>query len=51
MRLQFRWEAFNLFNTPAFGRPNASIDSPDVGKVRSTISSPRIMQFALRLEF
>ena len=50
-RLQFRWESFNAFNTPAFSRPNSNLDSPDVGKVRSTVSSPRVMQWALRLEF
>ncbi len=50
-RLQFRWEVFNLTNTPAYSPPNANIESPDVGKVRGTYSSPRIMQFALRLEF
>lgn len=51
VQFQFRWEVFNLFNTPAFGDPVANIESPDAGKVRSTRSSPRIMQFALRLEF
>jgi len=50
-RLQFRWESFNAFNTPAFGRPNANLESPDVGKVRGTVSTPRVMQWALRLEF
>jgi len=50
-RFQLRWEVFNLFNTPAFSRPNSNLDSPDVGKVRGTDSAPRVMQFALRLEF
>jgi Carboxypeptidase regulatory-like domain/TonB dependent receptor len=26
-RLQFRWEVFNLFNTPQFGVPNASLNA------------------------
>lgn len=51
LQFQFRWEVFNLFNTPAFAKPIANIVSPDVGKIRGTYSSPRIMQFALRLEF
>ncbi len=50
-KLQFRWESFNLFNTPAFGRPNTNLESLDAGKVRSTASPPRVMQWALRLEF
>lgn len=50
-RFQFRWETFNLFNTPGFSKPNSNIESPDVGTVRGTYSSPRIMQFALRFEF
>ncbi|MEO7653485.1 MAG: TonB-dependent receptor, partial [Bryobacteraceae bacterium] len=36
-RVQFRVEAFNLFNTPAFGFPNAAIGSPTVGRITSTI--------------
>lgn len=51
MRLQFRWESFNALNTPAFGTPITNLESPDVGKVRSTVSTPRVMQWALRLEF
>ncbi|MEK7409439.1 MAG: hypothetical protein AAB225_30605 [Acidobacteriota bacterium] len=31
--------------------PNTNLESPDVGKVRGTDSSPRVMQFALRLEY
>jgi len=49
--LQFRWETFNVTNTPTLGTPTANIESPDFGKVRSTFSTPRQMQFALRLEF
>ncbi len=48
---QLRWETFNLTNTPTLGNPTANIESPDFGKVRSTASIPRQMQFALRLEF
>ena len=51
MRLQFRWETFNLTNTPTLSTPDANIESPDFGKVRGTVSTPRQMQFALRLEF
>ena len=49
--LQFRWEVFNVSNTPTLGAPIANIENPDFGKVRSTYSTPRQMQFALRLSF
>jgi len=49
--LQVRAEAFNLTNTPTLGEPVVNIESPDFGKVRSTFSTPRQMQFALRLSF
>ena len=49
MELQFRWETFNLTNTPTLGAPNTNVESPDFGKVRGTTSTPRQMQFALRL--
>jgi hypothetical protein len=51
VRLQFRAEVFNLSNTPTLGDPNATLESPDFGKVRSTVSAPRQFQFALRLSF
>jgi len=50
-RLQVRWETFNLTNTPTMSTPDTNIESPDFGKVRATVSTPRQMQFALRLEF
>lgn len=51
MKVQFRLDAFNLFNTPAFGFPNASIGSPTVGRITSTLSDNRDLQFALKFEF
>ncbi len=49
--LTFRWEAFNLFNTPQFGRPNTDLSSSAVGTITSLAADPRVMQFALRLGF
>ena len=57
--LQFRAEAFNLSNTPAFGAPNANRNSRDFGKVLSTRSGTartalgrsREFRFGLRLSF
>jgi Carboxypeptidase regulatory-like domain/TonB dependent receptor len=60
MKLQFRAEAFNAFNTPYFGDPNGvgfstvnsiTPDSPRVGEVRSLRTSMRIIQFGLKLFF
>ena len=49
--LQFRWETFNVTNTPTLSDPNASLGNPDFGKSRGTVSVPRQMQLALRLSF
>ena len=49
--LQFRWEVFNLTNTPTLADPNVSLGSPDFSKSRGTVSTPRQMQFALRVSF
>lgn len=51
VRAQFRVEAFNLFNTPAFGFPNSAIGSPTVGRITSTIGDSRNMQLAMKIEF
>jgi len=50
-RLQFRADAFNLFNTPQFGFPNANIGNPSAGRITSTIGDNRSMQFALKLDW
>jgi hypothetical protein len=56
--LQFRAETFNLFNTPEYNQPGASLASPATfGRSLSTITtiggfaSNRQMQFALRYGF
>ena len=51
VKLQFRAEAFNLFNTPQFGQPNASIGASNAGTITSTVGNPRQLQLALRLQF
>jgi hypothetical protein len=51
--LQFRAEAFNIFNHENFGNPNNSIFSSTFGQITATAagSPARQMQFALRYEF
>ncbi len=50
--LDFRAEIFNLFNHAQFGLPGNDIDSPtNFGKVTSTVNNPRLVQFALKLNF
>ena len=49
-RLDFRWEAFNLFNHARFGNPNTTMNSPSYGQILSA-RDPRIMQFALKYFF
>ena len=50
-KLQFRFEAFNLPNTPSFAAPNSTLDTSTVGRVTSTSTAPRQMQVALKLTF
>ncbi len=51
LRFQFRFEAYNLFNTPYFGFPNANIGSPTAGQIRTTLADNRSLQGALKIEF
>jgi len=51
-RLDFRAEAFNLFNHPQFGQPAADFNSPATfGVVNSTVNNPRLFQLALKVAF
>jgi hypothetical protein len=55
-RLQFRAEAFNIFNHSNFSEPNAVVFaansiSPSVGIITSTATTSRQIQFALKLLF
>ncbi len=51
VKLQFRWEAFNVTNHPSYGTPNTNLSSPDVGKITSTLGLPRQQQLGLRVSF
>ena len=50
-RMQFRWDVFNVTNHPSYGVPDANLGSPDFGTIRTTVSSPRQMQFGLKFLF
>jgi hypothetical protein len=49
--IEFRWEVFNLFNNVNFALPENDIFSSNFGQIAQTVSSPRLMQFALKLNF
>ena len=49
MRVQFRVEALNAFNTPRFGSPTTSVTSTTFGQITSQANSPRQLQFGLKL--
>lgn len=58
VKMQFRVEAFNLFNTPEFALPDAAVDqagSPGTpilsGSITSTGHASRELQLALKLSF
>jgi hypothetical protein len=49
--LEIRAEAFNLFNTPQFGLPNATLGQPTTGVISSVLNPQRQIQFAARISF
>jgi hypothetical protein len=50
--LQFRTEFFNAANTPQFGNPITDREAgPAFGLITSTVTNPRLIQFALKYEF
>ena len=50
-KVQFRAEAFNVFNHPQFGLPNSSVESSQGGRITSTVGNPRQLQLALRMQW
>jgi hypothetical protein len=48
--LDLRAEVFNLFNTPAFGNPNAVFGAANFGTI-TMAGDPRVVQLALKLAF
>ncbi len=50
-RLQFRAEFFNIFNRTQFNYPGQTQGASNFGVVTSQVNLPRVVQFALRLNF
>jgi Carboxypeptidase regulatory-like domain len=54
-RLEFSWQAFNATNSVRYdvrgAQPSLSYDPTQFGRYNSTLTTPRFMQFALRLVF
>jgi Carboxypeptidase regulatory-like domain len=52
VQLIFRWEIFNLLNRPNFANPSNDVSTPSTfGVISSLTVNPRIMQYALKLQF
>ncbi len=49
--IEFRTEFFNAFNHPQFANPDSSVTSATFGVISATSVNPRIIQFALKLNF
>lgn len=50
-RLQFRTEMFNSFNHPNLANPQLAANGLNFGKILTKNQDPRVIQFALRLEY
>jgi hypothetical protein len=50
-RIEFRFEAFNVTNTPVWAIPVSSLEDSHFGQVTHTANVPRQLQFGLKLYF
>jgi hypothetical protein len=52
VKLIFRWEIFNMLNRPNFANPSNDVSTPSTfGTISALTVNPRIMQYALKLQF
>jgi hypothetical protein len=50
LKIEFRAEAFNIFNAVIYGQPNNDMaDTANFGKVLGTANSPRQLQLGARI--
>jgi hypothetical protein len=48
-RIEYRFEAFNLFNATHLANPVTGLTNPNFGKIIATDGDPRILQMALKV--
>ncbi|MBC7924192.1 MAG: TonB-dependent receptor [Bryobacteraceae bacterium] len=51
VRVQFRAEALNAFNTPLFRAPNTALGNGSFGRITSQANFPRMIQLGMRIFF
>ena len=51
LRMELRFEAFNIFNRVRWGLPDSTATSANFGLVRSQANNPRQMQLGMKIEF
>jgi hypothetical protein len=49
MRLTFRAESINLFNTPQFAEPGFELSNPNFGAITNTLNEGRTFRFTLQI--
>ena len=49
--VEFRWEVFNAFNNTNLALPQTNITNSNFGQITGTVTEPRVMQFALKVNF
>jgi hypothetical protein len=51
LHIEFRTEAFNVFNHPQFSSPDSTVTDNSFGEITSQANNPRQIQFGLKLLF
>jgi hypothetical protein len=51
LNVEFRAEFYNVLNMMNYGTPNPDLSTPNFGQITTLTSTPRQMQFSLRLNF
>jgi hypothetical protein len=49
--MEFRFEAYNVTNTPTFRNPETDIGAADFGQITRTRGGPRVIQLGLKFRF